>query len=416
MHVSSIKHLVLSKIYALRVMSYTQIYEYIFKENNQKQSSCEETVKKMVAEGLLEKDGTTKQNAKYFLTNAGIKILKTNGIIPIGSQTPIMQESYHTAAKIKIKKVYYKHQLALNDFVLEFERRYKGRDIQYLDELYISTVFSSIRPDGLLRLDNTFYFLEMDMNTERKQRLNSKWINYKQFVRSSEFNNIKLNIKVLFILGGNVGTASARVYNLRSYIMENISHLLSPKFDVLINTQNNLLRSIMLDDQDEDQVKDIFTKKDFSVSPKNFTDQSLSGYIFSHYVLMLENNKVKMQDGISQEFLVDDFTDGSMYTMQKINMYHVYNEQFNRAKNRDIKYIVICNSEYDALKTEAIFIAKNMNVYYTTHSRLAKFPTLQRALFKISSDGESYHFDDSSFKIAIYEGKISNELQKKRGW
>ena len=96
MHLSKIRHIVLSKIYALRVMSYNQIYEFVFKENNQKQSTCEEIVKKMVAEGLLEKIGTPKTTAKYFIAKAGIKALKEHGIIPIGKTEAMFPEHFHS--------------------------------------------------------------------------------------------------------------------------------------------------------------------------------------------------------------------------------------------------------------------------------------------------------------------------------
>lgn len=414
MHLSKIRHIVLSKIYALRVMSYNQIYEFVFKENNQKQSTCEEIVKKMVAEGLLEKIGTPKTTAKYFIAKAGIKALKEHGIIPIGKTEAMFPEHFHTASKIKIKEVYCNHQLALNQFVLEFERIYKGRDMEYLDELYMASAFTNIRPDGLLRLDNTYYFLEMDMNTERKQRLNSKWENYRQFVLSREYDEISQNIKVLFILGGNVGSRSARVYNLRSYIMQNISHLLSKKFDVIVNTKNNLFSYIHKQDTESSQVKEYFENAGYMVSQKNFTDASLLGYTFDHYALVSENNAVKMQDGIALEFLIDDFSVGSMYVMQKINMHYQYNDKFLHDKKRDIKYIVVVDSMYDALKIEQILEMTNENIYYTTIERLKRVP-FHEALFKISN-GESYHFTKDSLKVPIYEGKITNELKTKRGF
>lgn len=413
MHLSRIRHIVLSKIYALRVMSYNQIYEFIFKENNQKQSTCDETIKKMVAEELIEKAGTQKPTAKYFIAKAGIKALKEHGIIPIGKNESIFPEKFHTASKIKIKEVYCNHQLALNQFVLEFERMFKGRDIEYLDELYMASAFTSIRPDGLLRLDNTYFFLEMDMNTERKQRLNSKWENYRQFVLSREYDEISQDIKVLFILGGNVGSRSARIYNLRTYIMQNISHLLSKKFDVIINTKDNLFSYIHKTDKALDSIKELFEDGGYMVSPKDFTDAALLGYCFDHYALISENNAVKMQDGISLEFLIDDFRIGPMYVMQKINMYYQFNEKFSRDKKREIKYVIVVDDMYDALKIEQILEMSNTNIYYTTILRLQRM-SIYEALFKISN-GESYHFSKDSFKIPIYEGKITNELKIKRG-
>lgn len=59
------------------------------------------------------------------------------------------------------------HQLSLNEFVLRFRDNYSF-PFSYYDEKYVSQIFSDMRPDGLLKINDNYYFLEMDMCSERK--------------------------------------------------------------------------------------------------------------------------------------------------------------------------------------------------------------------------------------------------------
>ena len=66
-----------------------------------------------------------------------------------------------------LEKKIISHQLSLNNFALSFRHNYPS-DFTYYDEKFVSQIFSDIRPDGIIKLGNNYFFLEMDMCSERK--------------------------------------------------------------------------------------------------------------------------------------------------------------------------------------------------------------------------------------------------------
>ena len=72
---------------------------------------------------------------------------------------------------IEVEDKFASHQIALNDFVLEFKK--KAGKINYFDEKFMSGLIN-IRPDGMIRLENADLFLEQDMGTESAKQLRDK--------------------------------------------------------------------------------------------------------------------------------------------------------------------------------------------------------------------------------------------------
>ena len=75
------------------------------------------------------------------------------------------------AKDIIIEDKFAPHQIALNEFVLNFRAKY-GK-IEYFDEKFLSGM-ANIRPDGMIRLDNCDLYIEQDMGSETGKQLRDK--------------------------------------------------------------------------------------------------------------------------------------------------------------------------------------------------------------------------------------------------
>ena len=395
------KHEIISYIYQLRVLSYYEIFEKFFEPYNLSDHYCRRIIGEMVTDNFLEKRGFRKNDSYYFVTTKGINIIKERGVKLVGSSDTDSDPYLLPANKLKINDNLLKHQTSLNHFVLEYE---KQKDFEYYDEKYVSKVFPGARPDGLIKEDGRILFLEMDMNTERKNALNKKWENYRKLFRSDSFYNIEEDVVIVFILGGELVKAEKRKSFLRKQIELYIGDYIGPKINVLIDTEENLLN--ILKDNNKALITNALSKLGYSIYLGSVKDNSFYNYEFNYYIKTSDkNNLITTYDDVTDEYTVDDMTDGNQYTFKKILNYGSIQSKFDFIHHRDLKYIVVVNSD-----TEAFNVAKdsecfNNFIYYTTIQRLNTRP-LYEALFQFNSNGEKWHFDGPNLKIKIKEDNI----------
>lgn len=393
---------IISYIYQLRVLSYSEIYDYFFKSKGLAEGYCNKIVKEMVNNKLLEKFGKRKTNSYYFITNNALKMIKENGLKLIGSDKS-STASLIPAHRIKIDENLINHQLNLNHFVLEYEAR-SEIPFNYYDEKFVSQVFPGARPDGLIREGNRVLFLEMDMNTEDKRALNKKWENYRKLFMSESFYNMKENALIVFIQGGNMSNKSKRSSFLRKQIDNNLGDFIGPKLNAVIDSEEKLLAHLFTKDHKDTISR--FTAMGYNVYKGSTNQESLSGCEFTLYINRTDDKgKIIDRQGVYDEFLVDDITDGNLYSFRKISNYDSILSKFKFIHKRNLKYIVISESESEAYRTALDTGNFNFYVYYTTPSRLSSLP-LHEALFQIDSFGEKWHFSGPDLRIRVDEEKV----------
>lgn len=390
------EHIILSKVYQLRVMTYPQIFTYIVKDSTE--NYCSKLVKNLVSNNYLEKTGTRKTNFKYYITNKGISYLRDNGIYTIGSSELQTYSKFLTAEQIRISDKVSNHQLALNDFVLSYEQT-SPSDFIYYDEKYVSNIFNNIRPDGLIKTDDAYYFLELDMNTERKNRLIQKWESYRLFFRSYDADKFGENIKVLFIIEGNTKVQEKRSNELSKYIYDNLYTYISDKINFYIGSKQELFDNAIYH-TDEDIVA-FFTSYGFLNKKLYF--KNMGNIQYDSYIYKTNSEKKIMSlNGDAMDFLVDNYMDKNSYVYLKYVTFDTFNAYFSSKFKRDIKYIIIVSEETVAFNLIKSSDVNNANVYFTTKERLS-CNDFFAALFKIDTFGNLYHFKDD----------LKNQIQEK---
>lgn len=375
------EHKILSKIYQLRCMSYTGILKYIFGDSTN--GYCRKLIQKLVSGGYLIQKGTNKQNFYYFITNKGISYLNRNGIYYIGDKSgePLNMTTVLSAEQIKMSDNVVSHQLSLNEFVLDIESL--GYEFTYYDEKYTSTLFTFIRPDGIIKTNTTFYFLEMDMNTERKKRLMKKWESYRMFFHSQDIYKFGLPIKVLFILGGSYTEKTGRRTDLTHYIYDNLYSDISERNNFYIGTKEELFNRVTF--RDKPDLKPYFNSLKFNFKKVDFSD--IYGKTYDGYAYMInEDKKIMTYNGKNMEFVVDSYTDNNLYVFSKYKSFDAFSAAFHLKFKRDIKYLIVVNNREKAFRLWSDAGINSGDIWFTTLEKMSE-GNLGNMFFRFDMEG-----------------------------
>ena len=388
-------HLILSYLYQLRVLSYNEIKEFIIPDLSE--SYADKILKSLVKDEYIEKTGYFKENSSYQIKQKGIKYLDSYGLISVGTNTSRSIPLLLQANQIRINERVVEHQMNLNHFVL---RRAKEKEFEYYDEKYMSKLVVGARPDGAI-VEDKIYFLEMDMNTEKEKALNEKWKQYRTFLTSDNFYRLDKDILGLFILGGGVTDTSMRRTYLRKQILKMLPDLLSNKFNFIIGTEDKLLGH--LNNSYKRQIAETFGGWGYKISKGEFSNGAFSNFTFDFYIVKLsDEGKLLSRDGEAEEYIIDDLTDGNLYSLLKLSSIASIESSFMYKYKRHIKYIAVVESEEDAETICKELEIYNENIFFTTPSRL-KEKSINTALFQIDNMGKRWHFSGDNLKIRINE-------------
>lgn len=364
------------------------------------------------------------------ITDDGISILAdkislNNDYFDI--KTKKMRSGILKESAIRLLPRLMEHQIALNQFVVDFSRKlrkkekFKNLEFQYFDEKFMSK-YSYIRPDGMLSFpkNKLDLFLEMDMGTESQKQLIDKWAKYRLSLSSDAMRSRDSKIIVLFILDNLPPDKIETRKNIVRYtIDQTLTDDYIDKFDIYIGTRNELMNSIFekilpieLDNYflKELVVNTLLKKKHGFVAgegsklKKIFYDASYAFYIRK----INQQNRIRIQDGKVQEFLFDDYLYEPMSVLNKIQFHRKHSSLFEVYYKRPIDYIVLVqNLEIiyrDLSVTNSLDIP---GVFFTTADRLVNLP-LNEALVQFDSMGAYYHFSDYSFTTRILEGYMND--------
>lgn len=437
----------LYSIYQHRCLTFNQIYEMHYMESQRtgqiiSDITCRKRLNYFQKVGLVK---TVKYDnyEVYFLTALGIDILRrcfNISTIIYDAKKNRISRGYYRASDLEIAPKYIPHQANLNEFVLEFKKLGHGIPWKYYDEKYVSQ-YTQIRPDGLISILDTDFFLEMDMSTESSTQLFEKWDNYRRFLTSNEFSMKECKIIVLFIIENAIRHADKsqaileekikdRIATVKFTIYERILDLISDDFDIYVGTKEELLNFIknkfIPSSRQQYKItnrikKALEEKHGFAVAPgEKFKNQFVEDYssfknkicfVSEHdmYIRKTDNlYNIQYEYGKLQEFLLDEYSYEPISVINKI-VYHQRDNSFYKSipkYNRNISYIVVVN---DIKETYKELLKVNMiepdDVYFTTLERLETKP-FHEALFKFSHTGNVYSFTNSGLNGIVTEMNV----------
>lgn len=406
---------VLYNIYMLRCLTVTQIYTNFYKKDYIGiQDFIDKKLNPLLNTGAIEEIEFL-NNSAIFLTRLGIDIVITEFKIPINIVDKNgVKRGFYRASELKLQPKNIPHQVHLNQFMLDFQTIYNYKNLQipwtYFDEKYVSQ-YTKIRPDGLIRLLDVDLFLEMDMSTESKIQLETKWRNYKVFLNSQEHRNNEQKVIVLFIIENTDMIENRK--NLVKLTANNIVlNDLDDKFEIIVGTKEELLTTVfnaIIPDikktnyKKSNVVKLLTSKYNFNVSDASILSKRLGNQDYGFFIRKLdESNNILIDHNKIQGFLVDYCYNNALSTIAKIAYLDRNLSDFHYYYRWTPSYIIVTeNLEQLHKDLQLLKLDQVQNVYFTTLESLEQnsFP---HALYQFHNDGEIYSFEDAGLKKRRY--------------
>lgn len=419
----------LMSIYNHRCLTIQMIYELNYmrsyrgdKEEIVSDSYCKKKVAEFEELGIVEVVERLKGDV-YFLTRRGVDLLREYFDMPTNiydSDRGVVKRGYYTAGELKISPKYFNHQLSLNQFMIDFVNRDIDVSWKYYDEKHISE-FRTIRPDGLLNVLDTDFFLEIDMATESKNQLYEKWENYRRFLVSSEYDHIDRKIVVFFIVD-NTASPQARIDLVKHTLGERLMDKISNNFEVFIGEREDILDILeekIKASNDGDTIDNTILKtvarQGFSVAFGEKLNKIFNDVSYDFYCRKInEDNIVVEENGKLQEYLMDSYKYEPFTVMKKISFLSVNNVYYQEKLNRKLTYVVVGMSEevlYRDLKILDILLVDN--VFYTTFDRLQS-REFHDALFQFDYMGNVHTFKNNGLEDRRFEFNIIEKMEEQK--
>ena len=402
----------LELISRMRCLTESLAHRYVYSKNACKAALTKNRIGTLCSKKLLETIDYGQQEPALFLTTLGVEAVKhilweQKAYGKLGTET-------RSAYELKLKKQNINHQMSLNAFVLELFTRLDGDGpYTYLDAKYMPPCSLGMMPDGMIDTGGRIYLLEMDMGNERTSHLSLKWNNYRAFLANPGDFYYGKEITMVFILGG-VTVVSQRRNTVVSSLARMLIDKIGPGFEVYADAPARLcdiLPDRMANSRQEAgiygetfrllQIRHGFIPVD-AVFGEGFA------LPFDAYIRKLSpQNKIFVQNGRPQEFLLDVWEDGRLSVLHSILYFQNIVLDLRKRLTRGIPYLVVLPNEKWANNILAQGHARGVaGVYYTTVERLRKraFP---EAVFQIDEAGALYHFAEPSLSERVFERKFA---------
>lgn len=406
---------IMSYLYQFRILTVEQIHQKWWSKSgidgeSSQLRSCKDKLRKfMTRTGYISMSYSSDKTQCYVqLTAQGILALRSLPVLFIGTrQRPFQKGDILSPSRLFLHPRLFTHQTALNQFVLNFERQELPVSWTYYDEKLASKILPGIRPDGILHIEDTYYFLEMDMDTERDRALKTKWEHYREFLNSPTFHNLVGKIRVLFI--ANCYSPHCRASRVRTLTFDSLFDKFSGKFDAYFGSPDEMLDIISRYTYEEELMDrsmipymQTLERLGYDVKMSTELKHDFSDMAFTMFI------KTKKEDTGSNEFFVCDFRYVSSSVLHDIYDWHGTLLRMKEKTGRVIPYLVICESFekcVSALMTADVDL-DNTDVFYTTIDRLRTM-LFCKALVRLDRHGNVYNFNDNTLTSVSFEYTLS---------
>ena len=380
-------------MYQLRGMSFEQIYNYFFKERADgkigSESYCRKVVSKLLNEDKFIEKTSINGKIYYQVTTKGINQLKISGIKEIGDDNSrfLTADEYKTARNIFIKEKVITHQINLNEFVLRFWKKNFPLSWYYRDDKFINQYFVGFRPDGLIKVEDYYYLLEMDMNTETKKHLVQKWERYQSIILQGTIGRMG-RIRILFILCEEMDIPKREEEVLETIQYSFSQYLDKDSLDMYIGSSEQLLQTMEYELTDaylyeiERDYLNSLEEYGFVISDGSEIElQNVDYYIRKRD----EDGNILKMDHSLVEYLLLDYRQKKCSVVKAVKDYGHLSNQFKQNYGRMIKMLIVLSDNMDIpdlLKKETLY---EPNIYFTTEKRLRNSEFLD-AIFQFKNE------------------------------
>ena len=391
----------LLSIYNFRCLSFEQLYElhYKYKDETKQQVNSEayskRKIKLFLSLELISELMVLDKNVPllYQLTMKGINLLRKQFCWPdnIYDEKGFKhQKGYLIESELNIKEKFATHQYNLNCFAIRLMDLFSETKYLYEDERHINS-FVGIRPDGIFTIENTTYFLEMDMGTENQKQLQEKWDHYREFMNSNEYLFRERRIVILFIVDG-IAKITQRINLIKDTVNKHFIDCFANDIELYINTSDKLMEFIESDYNELYDIEATIVKNNLIdsfaiIDDKEKIKQYFSNVPFSFFARQTIN-------GQNFDYLLESFDNEPMSSIYKAAFFDKIVNSFRANNKTTLRMILICEDLDIAFNNYKSF---GLEILFTTFDRLASLP-FNEAVVGFSKNGDVYNFKDKELK------------------
>lgn len=420
--------LLLQSLYLNRTFDVNQVMDTIYHLNSEQGKRKKAILSRLKDQDVIEEIEYKPDKFGLFLTAFGVKVVKETKEIPheiFDDDAKVVKRGYYRASELKMRENLMSHQITKNQFIINFINYINSPGFlkefskitnapfhfQYFDEKYL-TSYVYMRPDGVLHIGNIDFFIEEDMSSESSKQLMEKWDHYRRFTNTPEF-TLKENRIVILFLTDNMTREKAilkRQSLVRHTLDVNGFRLFNNNLDMYIGTQEEILQNMLFfvklaysyNDKNRLVAFKKLSEDGFNVSVvSEKTKKILNNEDYQFYITKTDkNNLLLKEDFRNQEFFIDDYTHRSVSTLFRIKNQDRNRMLFKDKFHRLLQYIVVMPEDEDK-KKQVIndlkitnFDPSNSNIFFTTYSRLSKYP-LYQALYMYDNKWNKHHYKNN---------------------
>lgn len=349
----------LSYLYLYRAMDVEQLMESVYNVDTTTPSGKRTRTiikKRLMNESLVTVSVYKHEKEALQITNKGIDIVRYARDMPneiFDENTKAVKRGYYTAADLKLNTRFLNHQIHLNQFMLDFEKKARNYNIpwSYYDEKFLSQ-YVGMRPDGMITILDHDLFLEIDMATESRAQLIDKWNGYRAFMQTSEFRYKSRKIIVLFDIDNIISEKKIqnRINLVKSTITETILDQINGDFEIIVKKKDDLIDYIFKSlvprifhkNNQENMILNYFNKSGYTTSYGYALNEKLLGDFYNYYIRKLTpDGKIENKLGILEEYFLDFYLDEEMSVLHRIDWYQKNTKLYREEYKRDIRLIVV---------------------------------------------------------------------------
>lgn len=416
----------LKSIYDFRCLTAQQIYQMHYGDiatvtESVATGACKSGIRRLKKYDLIKLVEYKGEQIAHFLTPTGIEVVRHNFELPTNiydAKKKVVKRGYYRASELDMYPKLINHQIHLNQFVIDFQEKGLDYNWKYYDEKYASN-YTHIRPDGLLSILDTDFFLEMDMSTESKKQLNEKWENYRNFLLSREYAYREKKIVVLFIVDGTE-RLQQRIDLVKYTIYERLLDVLDSEFEIYVGTSEQLLslmgkRLLPISEGKIPNpiklVKNVLEDKHgFHLIEGEHVKDMFNDVKYGFYASKNDQNNVLVEHNRFQEYLIDDYFSESPTIVSKIAYHDKNNTFFINKLGREMAYIIVAKNEEQAYNDlRMVDLLGLPHIFFTTYQRLKELPFCE-AIFQYDLLGNIHHFTDNGLEERVYEACLSDQV------
>lgn len=396
----------LYSLYNHRCLKATQIYQAFYHKDTKKapnDSYCKKRLVFLVKSNLIERH-VFENEPIYFLTPVGVDFVKRKYLLPTNiydAKKNVVRRGYFRASELKMNYKNIRHQLHLNQFVLELKQIIVDTPYSYWDEKHLA-YYQNIRPDGLFSTIDVDFFLEMDMGTENVAQLKDKWTNYRNFLRTNDFVFKDKKLVMIFIVDG-VANVDQRVSLIKKTIFNELIDCMKDGFEVLVGPKDEMLEAIQRMCSGvsvKREVAALLRAHSFSISEASRVNRQFSSYDFDFIA----------SSPTGELFLVDILYGMKMSSITKTHFYNEINTYFKNMYKKDMNYLMICSDEKElARHFQSCQSSLAGNSFFTKLDDLRKPSGWYSLIYQMDSIGNVFSFTEHTLSVRKFDRFLPNK-------